>query len=89
MDDNSLKFVLTAEELVSGKWLEDLSLPDCAATEKEYKRLLAICVGSQHVAFNCQMFDYEAKHQETHTRLVGKSKWAEVDGVGEEEGPQG
>ena len=57
MDENSLKFILTAEELESGKWLEDLGLPDCQAPEEEYKRLLAICVGSQHVAFNCQMLD--------------------------------
>ena len=57
LDENSLKFILTAEELESGKWLEDLALPDCQAPEEEYKRLLAICVGSQHVTFNCQMFD--------------------------------
>jgi hypothetical protein len=46
VDENSLKFILTAEELESGNWFEDLGLPDCQAPEEEYKRLLAICVGS-------------------------------------------
>ena len=49
VDDNSLQFILTAEELQSGTWLEDLGLPDCQAPEEEYKRLLAVCVGSQLV----------------------------------------
>ena len=44
MDGGSLKFILTAEELESGKWLEDLGLPDCQAPEEEYKRLLAIWI---------------------------------------------
>ena len=44
VDDNSLKFILTAEELESGTWLEDLGLPACQAPEEEYKRLLAVCV---------------------------------------------
>ena len=68
-------------------WMS-VSLPDCQATEEEYKRLLAICVGSQHVAFNCQMFDFEEEHQDTHTKVVGKRKFDEVAGVGGEEGPQ-
>ena len=88
VDDNSLEFILTAEELESGTWLEDLGLPACQAPEEEYKRLLAVCVGSQHVAFNCQVFDFEAVHQETKAKLVGKRKSGEVVGVGGEEGPR-
>ena len=86
MDENSLEFILTAEELESGTWLEDLGLPACQAPEEEYKRLLAVCVGSQHVAFNCQVFDFEAEHQETQTKLVGNRKSGEVVGVGGDEG---
>ena len=88
VDDNSLEFILTAEELESGTWLEDLGLPACQAPAEEYKRLLAVCVGSQHVAFNCQVFDFEAEHQETQAKLVGKRCPDEVVGVGGEEGPQ-
>ena len=86
MDDNTLTFILTAEELELGTWVEHLSLPACQAPEEEYKRLLAVCVGSQHVAFNCQVFDFEAVHQETNTKLVGKGKSGEVVGVRGEEG---
>ena len=88
MDDNALTFILTAEELELGTWVEHLGLPACQAPEEEYKRLLAVCVGSQHVAFSCQIFDFEEEHKETHTKLVGKRKPDEVVGVGGEEGPQ-
>ena len=88
VDENSLEFILTAEELESGTWLEDLGLPACQAPEEEYKRLLAVCVGSQHVAFNCQVFDFEAEHEETKAKLVGKRKSGEVVGVRGEEGPR-
>ena len=84
IDDNIVKFILTGDELESGNWLDDLGLPDCQAPEEEYKRLLAVCVGSQHVAFNCQVFDYEAEHQKIHTSLVGERKQGEVVGVGGE-----
>ena len=49
VDENSLEFIRTAEELYLVTWLEDLGLPDCQAPEEEYKRLLAVCVGSQLV----------------------------------------
>ena len=86
VDDNSLEFILTAEELESGTWLEDLGLPACQAPEEEYKRLLAVCVGSQHVAFNTQVLDLEEQHEETQTKLVGNRKSGEVVGVGGDEG---
>ena len=50
--------------------------------------MLAVCVGSQHVAFNCQVFDFEAEHQETHTKLVGTRKIDEIVGVGGGKDPQ-
>ena len=87
VDDNALKFVLTTEELQSSKWFEDLSLPDCQAAEEEYKRLLAVCVGSQHLAFNCQMFDNWEEHQNTQAQLVGEVDHDKVAGIGGEEGP--
>ena len=34
------------------------------------------------------MFDFEAVHQETKAKLVGKRKSGEVVGVGGEEGPR-
>ena len=86
VDDNSLEFILTAEELESGTWIGDLGLPACQAPEEEYKRLLAVCMGSQHVAFNCQVFDFEAEHEETQAKLVGKRHPGEVVGIGGDEG---
>merc|ERR1719204_2261881 len=86
VDDNFLEFILTAKELESDTWLEDLGLPACQAPEEEYKRLLAVCVGSQHVAFNCQVFDFEAEHEETQAKLVGTRKSGEVVGIGGDEG---
>ena len=88
LDDIALKFILTAEELQSKKWFEDLSLPYCEAAEEEYKRLLAVCVGSQHLAFNCQMFDHWEEHQNTQAQLVGEARLGEVAGIGGEEGPE-
>ena len=88
IDDRRLKYILTAEELESGEWLKELCLADSQATEEEYKRLLAICIGSQYVAFNCQIFDFEEEHKDTHTRLVGGRMLGDVAGVGGEEVPQ-
>ena len=70
MDKDSLRFILTAEELNSGSWLENLNLDERSATEVEYKKLLAVCVGSQHLSLDCQAFDFEKGHQETQAKLV-------------------
>ena len=74
LDEDTVKHILTAEELKSEGWFEDLGLADNPATEKEYKRLLAICIGSQYVSFNSQLLDFEKEDRETHIRLVGKKK---------------
>ena len=69
MDENSLEFILTAEELNSSSWLENLNLDERPASN-EYKKLLAVCVGSQHLSLDCQAFDFEKGHQETQAKLV-------------------
>ena len=87
LDDNKLKFILTAEELESGQWFDDLGLPDQPATEEEYKRLLAICMGSQFISYNCQIIDIDEEDKNTHNKLVGVQ--GDVVGIGGEEAPQG
>ena len=84
LDEDTVKHILTAEELKSEGWFEDLGLAANPATEKEYKRLLAICIGSQYVSFNSQLLDFEKEDMETHTRLVGKRNPGEIAGVGGE-----
>ena len=86
VEESSLKFIMTAEELGSLRWPEDMGSPDSPASNEEYKRLLAICVGSQHVAFDCQVFDAEAEHQKTQKLIVGQKRSSEVAGIGQGEG---
>ena len=44
IDKESLKYVLTKEELDSNQWLEDLDLGSSRAPSEEYERLLAILI---------------------------------------------
>ena len=70
--DEKLKCILTIEELESKDWLKELGLADNQAAEDEYKRLLAMCIGSLYVAFNCQIVDFEKEHKDTNTKGTQK-----------------
>ena len=53
--EENIKFILTAEELSSDLWLEDLALTQHNAAEDEYLNLLAFIVGSNHVCYSSQV----------------------------------
>ena len=58
MEDQYLSFILTRQELVDSHslWMKELKLGHQVATEEEYKRLVALLVGSGLVSFQNQSY---------------------------------
>merc|ERR1719239_860640 len=71
--DDFLRYILTKAELEDDRWLVDLQLGTTTATTDEYERLLAIIIGSSHVGYSSQVFDYQKEIRDVLGRLVGDS----------------
>jgi hypothetical protein len=77
VDPASLDFILTQEELTDGesKWKKDLKLGSLKCKDEEYKKAVAVIVGSQKVSFQSQVFNMSAEVgeavEETVRRLTG------------------
>ena len=95
VEDACLAYILTKEELEDGesKWMKELQLGQQAATEEEYKRLVALLVGSGLVSFQSQSYDrakeMKEDRDETMERITGVSKPGEVVGLGGGQGGLG
>ena len=95
VEDACLAYILTKEELEDGesKWMKELQLGQQVATEEEYKRLVALLVGSGLVSFQSQRYDRAKEMKEdvdeTVKRITGVSKPGEVVGLGGGQGGLG
>ena len=69
--DDCLKYLVTNAELEDDQWLRDLQLGTTTATTDDYERLLAIIIGSSHVSYSSQVFDYQMEIRSVLTRVVG------------------
>ena len=80
VDVASLKYILTRAELTdpSCAWKKDLQLGTQVCDPEEYKRLLAILIGSHYVSFQNQSYDRTAELEEavrdTVARVTGPSQ---------------
>ena len=72
IDDVFLKYILTEAELENDQWLADLQLGSIEASTEEYERLLAIIIGSAHVSYNSQVFDYQREIREVYRAVAGE-----------------
>ena len=55
LTESQIRFILTAEELKSSAWFEELELDENPSPDDEYERLLAILIGSQYMTINNQV----------------------------------
>merc|ERR1711962_1071079 len=83
LSDDSLRYILTKAELKKAKlgddsWFKDLKLGSRPANPEEYERLLAIIIGSAHVSYNSQLFDYQKEIRDAYKRVAG-----DAIGIGE------
>merc|ERR1712172_291617 len=71
--DDFLRYILTKEELEleDDQWLADVQLGTKTAATDEYERLLAIIIGSSHVSYSSQVFDYQKEIRDVLGRLIG------------------
>ena len=90
-----LPYILTKEELEDGesRWMKELPLCQQVATEEEYKRLVALLVGSNLVSFQSQSYDRRREMAEevkaTVERIAGAPRPGEVVGLGGGQGGLG
>jgi len=73
ISDDFLKYILTKADLEreNDQWLSDLQLGTTTAAKDEYERLLAIIIGSSHVSYNSQVFDYQKETRDAFERVAG------------------
>ena len=77
VDPAYLNFILTREELTDGesKWKKNLKLGSLKCKDEEYKKAVAVVVGSQKVSFQSQVFNMSAEIgavvEETVKRITG------------------
>ena len=66
VEETCLAYILTKEELEDGesRWMKELHAGQQVATEEEYKRLVALLVGSGLVSFQSQSYDRERERKE-------------------------
>ena len=63
-----MKYIITKEELSKDNWFTDLQLSQASASDEEYKKLVAILVGSHYVSYQSQSIDYQEDTRDTNRR---------------------
>ena len=77
LSDEEMTMIITKEELLTGGWLDSVKMMNNEATDEEYKKLVALIVGSGFITYSSQHFTVK---DETAARIIGD----EEEGIGGE-----
>ena len=81
VDTEELKLILTREELETNTWLNELNLEENPSQDAEYLQLISLLIGSEHLSFENQVFDYSEDRRSITTRIVGQIHEGEIVGL--------